>query len=305
MIITQAAGAAGETVSDSGVSWAAIIAGGVSAAAISVILLLFGTGLGLSSISPWAGNGVSVAGFTVLAAIWLIIVQWIAAMFGGYMAGRLRTKWTGVHTDEVFFRDTAHGFLAWALATLMVVGVIALASGAGIKSGAQVAEVTAATSMQNSYYVEELFRQNNGQNKSQNTSLSGAASTASPSNGASVVAIPAPAAPGPASSDLAMRREADTILAHGAITGGVTPGDRDYLAQLVSTDTGLALADAKARVADVVGQENAAIVKAKQVADAARKASAALAIYTFVSLLIGAFIASVAGAIGGRLRDTY
>ena len=104
----------------SGVSWSAVFAGGVTAAAISIILVLFGTGLGLASVSPWAGAGVSATTFTVLAAIWLIIVQWVSAMFGGYMAGRLRTKWVAVHTDEVFFRDTAHGFLAWALGTLIV-----------------------------------------------------------------------------------------------------------------------------------------------------------------------------------------
>lgn len=284
MMISEAAMGVDGSVSDSGVSWAAIIAGGVTAAAIFVILLLFGTGLGLSSISPWAGSGVSVASFTVLAAIWLIIVQWIAAMFGGYMAGRLRTKWTGLHADEVFFRDTAHGFLAWALATLIVVGVIALASGTGVKGGAQVAGVAASANAQNNYYVDELFRQN--------------ANTAS-----NAVAVTAPqVAP---LSDQRMREETSDILAHSVIAGNVSPADNDYLAQIVSSHTGLALADAEARVQDVVGQERAAIVKAKQMADAGRKASAALAIYTFVSLLIGGFIASVAGAIGGRLRDTY
>ena len=108
----------------SGVAWSAVFAGGVTAAAISVILLVFGTGLGLATVSPWPGAGVSATTFTVIAAIWLIIVQWVSSFFGGYMAGRLRTKWVAVHNDEVFFRDTAHGFLAWALGTLIVVGVL-------------------------------------------------------------------------------------------------------------------------------------------------------------------------------------
>jgi ABC-type dipeptide/oligopeptide/nickel transport system permease subunit len=95
------------------------------------------------------------------------------------------------------------------------------------------------------------------------------------------------------------------ILAHGAEEGSVSSTDTAYLTQLVSGRTGLAPADAQARVQDVLNQEQAAITKAKQVADATRKASAMAAIYTFISLLIGAFIASVAGAIGGRLRDTY
>ena len=118
---------AGERIASaqSGVSWAAVIAGGVTASAVAIILLLFGSGLGLASISPWAGRGVSAASFTVFAAIWLIIVQWVASGLGGYMAGRLRTKWVAVHTDEVLFRDTAHGFLSWALGVLVTAMVLA------------------------------------------------------------------------------------------------------------------------------------------------------------------------------------
>ena len=102
-----------------------------------------------------------------------------------------------------------------------------------------------------------------------------------------------------------MRAQAGTILAEGLSNGGVPNADSKYLAQLVSAKTGLAPADAQARVSDVLNREQAAVVKAKQVADASRKAASAAAIYTFVALLIGAFIASVAGAIGGRLRDLY
>jgi hypothetical protein len=87
--------------------------------------------------------------------------------------------------------------------------------------------------------------------------------------------------------------------------GNLPAADNDYLVQLVSGRTGLSPADAQLRVNNVMAQEQAAITKAKQIADAARKASAEAAIYTFVSLLIGAFIACVSGAIGGRLRDSY
>ncbi len=269
---------------DSGLSWAAIIAGGITAASVSVILLLFVTGLGLSSISPWAGDGISTEHFTALAAIWLIIVQWIAAIFGGYMAGRLRTKWAGLHIDEVFFRDTAHGFLAWALATLIVVGVITIAGISGVKSGAQLAGLESANNSQNTYYVDELFREN-----------------MSPASNSAIGAAPQSSG----DPDQQMLADAKPILSHSAMEGGVSSVDTDYLAQLVSAHTGLPLADAKARVQNVLDQQKAAIVKVKQAADATRKASAALAIYTFISLLIGAFIASVAGAIGGRLRDAY
>jgi hypothetical protein len=271
----------------SGVSWAAIFAGGVTAAAMSILLLIFGAGLGLSSVSPWAGAGVSVTTFTVLAAIWLIIVQWVSSLFGGYMAGRLRTKWVNVHTDEVFFRDTAHGFLAWALGTLIVAAVLASATTSTI-SGASRAVATAASGAgQNTYYVDLLFRQNINPN--------GTSALPDDAAAAQVTGLP----------DSEMRAEAATILAQGATVTGVSPTDSAYLAQLVSARTGLAPADAQARVTDVLNREQAAITSAKQAADSARKASALAAIYTFISLLIGAFIASVAGAIGGRLRDNY
>jgi hypothetical protein len=265
--------------SASAVSWPAVFAGGVTAAAMSVILVLLGSGLGLASVSPWAGAGVSATTFTVLAAIWLIIVQWVSAIFGGYMAGRLRIKWTGLHTDDVFFRNTAHGFLAWALGTLIVVALVAGASGSVAGTGARVAASSTAMTTASDYEVDELFRVNAG---------------------GSALGNAAPGAPDPH-----VREQAKTILAEGALNGAVPAADSAYLAQLVSANTGLAPADAQARVSDVLAQAEAAEVKVKQAADAARKAASGAAIYTFISLLIGAFIASVAGAIGGRLRDHY
>src|SRR5580698_4091173 len=116
------------------VSWGAIIAGAVVAAAASVLLVALGSGFGLATLSPWPG-GPSPVTFTVMTAIWLIIVQWIASGVGGYLTGRLRTRWIGTHTHEVFFRDTAHGFLSWALATVITVALFSsaavLAAGAG------------------------------------------------------------------------------------------------------------------------------------------------------------------------------
>ena len=121
------------TVIDSGagtvsaVSWGAIIGGAFVIVAVSLILIALGSGLGLASVSPWPNSGVSVTTFGVITAIWLIIVQWLSSAFGGYVAGRLRTKWTGLHTDEVDFRDTAHGFLAWAVAAVVTAAVLASA----------------------------------------------------------------------------------------------------------------------------------------------------------------------------------
>jgi hypothetical protein len=268
--------------SQSGISWAAIFAGGITAAAISIILGLFGAGLGLSSVSPWPGAGVSLTSFTVLAAIWLIIVQWVAALFGGYMAGRLRVKWVSLHTDEVFFRDTAHGFLAWALGTLIVAALLTSSAIGTARTAGDVTSQAASIASANGYYVDMLFRQN--------------ANPAAPDSGSAL----APPSPAPD-----MHGQAGAILAQGIVNGGVNAADSAYLAQLVSEASGLAPADAQARVNDVLADEQAAITKARQAADATRKAGADAAIYTFISLLIGAFIASVSGAIGGRLRDNY
>jgi hypothetical protein len=125
--------------SASAVEWAAIVGGALGAVGISIILFTLGSGLGLSTVSPWSWSNPSPTTFGVVAAIWLIVTQWLASALGGYLTGRLRTKWVGIRTDEVFFRDTAHGFLAWALATVLVATFIALAASAA----ASVPEATA------------------------------------------------------------------------------------------------------------------------------------------------------------------
>ena len=110
------------TVVESGqsaTSWAAIIAGGVAAAALTLVLLAFGSGMGFSAVSPWSNAGVSASTFKLATGVYLIIVSMLSSTIGGYIAGRLRTKWVGLHSEEVLFRDTAHGFLAWAFAAIL------------------------------------------------------------------------------------------------------------------------------------------------------------------------------------------
>jgi hypothetical protein len=276
--------------SASAVSWGAIIAGAVVAAAVTLLLTLLGTGLGLTMVSPWSSQSASVMTLSVTTAVWLVVVQWLSAGLGGYMTGRLRTKWVAVHTDEVYFRDTAHGLLAWALATILLAGVLgsALSSmiGTGIQaastvtSGAAVAGVSKATdaaSGSSSYFVDSLLR------------------PADPRK-------PAAGAPQSGMTDNAGTQVA-TILANSAVAGSISPDDQTYLTQLVASRTGLSDADAKARVDAVLKRVDDAKVKAQQAADAARKTGAAIALFGTLSLLIGAFIASVAAVLGGRERD--
>jgi hypothetical protein len=256
----------------SAVSWGAIIAGAVVAAAVSLILLALASGLGLAAVSPWPSSGASLKTFSVVTAIAIIVVQWLASCVGGYITGRLRTKWTGTHTHEVFFRDTAHGFIAWALSTVVVVGLLAsavanLAQGAGSAAASTVGTVSP-------YYVDMLFRP---EHPDSNT---------------------------PASTADA-RAEATQILARVLSTGDMPANDRAYLAQSVAARTGLSESDAQKRVDDTISQVQAAETKAREAADAARKASSAASIFTALSMVIGAFIASVSAALGGRLRDEH
>ena len=114
--------------SASAVEWAAIFGGGLAALGVTAILLTLGPGLGLTTVSPWSFNNPSPTTFGTAAAIWLVVTQWLSAAFGGYLSGRLRTKWVGIRTDEVLFRDTAHGLLAWALATVLMAALVTLGS---------------------------------------------------------------------------------------------------------------------------------------------------------------------------------
>ena len=254
----------------SGVSWAAVIAGAFVAAALSLTLLALGAGFGLLSVSPWSSAGASVSAVTAAAIIWLIVVQIVASGAGGYLAGRLRTKWAAIHTDEVYFRDTAHGFLVWAVGVVITGAFLGSAATAMVGGEAASAEVSGP---ENTYLVDTLFRPASGATAPQ------AAST--------------PASP---EQEGAARAEAAGILANTLRQGEAADADRAYLAHLVSTRTGLSENDAAQRVSDV-------LTRARQTADTARKATARLLLWTFLSLLIGAFCASYAATIGGRQRD--
>ena len=283
----------------SGVSWGAIFAGAAAAAALSLILLILGTGLGLSAVSPWKQDGISAAAFGLSTILWITFTQLMASGMGGYLAGRLRTKWMAIHTDEVYFRDTAHGFLAWAVASLataaLLTGVIGSIVSGGVQAGSTVAGgaatgvVAAAASGSTTvkpdadigplgYFVDSLFR----------------AGVGMPGN--TVVAAP----PAPTT-------EASRIFANAMRTGPLPTEDVRYLGQIVAQRTGIPQADAEKRVTDTYAQTQARLrdaeMSAKEAADKARKASAYAALWLFISLLMGAFIASLSATYGGRRRD--
>jgi hypothetical protein len=282
-------------VFQSGVSWAAIAAGAAAAAALALVLIAFGAGLGLSAISPWNDSGVSAATFKTGTGIYLVVVAVMSSAVGGYLAARLRTRWVNLHSNEVFFRDTAHGFLAWAVATLLSASVLSsaaayLANGTAAGIGSAGAQATRSVNPTD-IYVDKLFR------TSATQSAPAAAPQASPSSidsgntNPSAAAAPASATAGPSRAEIIRLWTAD-FGAHQ----GLSTADKDYVVQVVSARTGLSREDAEKRVNDV-------IVEAKTAADTARKGATKLSFWLTAAMLFGAFAAGLAAVEGGSLRD--
>lgn len=291
------------------VSWGAILAGAAAAAALSLILLILGMGLGFSVVSPWSQTGISDSGLGVSSILWLTLTQLFASGLGGYLAGRLRTRWLAVEQDEVYFRDTAHGFLTWAVASLatavLLTSVIGSIVGAGVQAGASVASGTAtagvaivsselakpdADSTRTAYFMDSLFR-----------AAPGTAATAPVRNTHGESAGTQQASGGQALP------EVTRIFMNTLRTGPMPPDDITYIAQVVAQRTGLSQQEAEKRVNETYSRMqarfNAAETAARDAADKARKASAYTALWIFISLLAGAFIASWTATYGGRQRD--
>jgi hypothetical protein len=282
----------------SAVSWPAIFGGAFVAAASSLVLVALGSGFGLASVSPWRDVGASATAFAWMTAAWLIVTQWLSSGLGGYVAGRLRTKWANTHTHEVFFRDTAHGFITWAVGTILVAGFLASAVSSAISGGVHAAATVASGAAQGAA-IQAPGTQGSGTSQVGSTlatyDMDLLFRTSQSSNGTTTTDA---------------RAEAARILANGVASGDVPSGDvptadRAYLAELVAARTGISSEDAQRRVDTAIAQAKAADVKARQAADAARKAAAETSIFTALSMLVGAFIACIAAALGGQRRDLH
>lgn len=282
----------------SAVSWAAIFAGAAGAAALSLLLLIIGIGLGFSAVSPWNMAGISGTALGFAAILWLSFTQLAASGMGGYLAGRLRIKWTSVHSNEVYFRDTAHGFLTWAIASLLMVVVVTTVMGSiadtSVRAGAAVAGGAAGSAAalasngadandENStieYFVDSLFRADSSERRNREQARADSE-------------IPA--------------AEVTRIFARALRTGTLPQNDERYIARLIAERTDMSQQQSQQRVSE--GFDNAratleeAETTAREAADKARKASAYAALWMSVSLLIGAFTASLMAVYGGRQRD--
>ncbi|MGA2811831.1 MAG: hypothetical protein ABSG16_10565 [Candidatus Acidiferrum sp.] len=248
----------------SAVSWAAVAGGAFATAALSLILLALGAGAGLSSLSPWSASGASPSSVGIGALLWLAVVEFISCAIGGYVAGRLRTKWVNVHSDDVYFRDTAHGFLVWAVSLVITAAFLTSAAGAMVGSESRTANTLRGESVvadANRYFVDSLFRSEKA-----------------------------------AAADEPLRAEIALIFSHSLRERELSPADKNYVAESVALHTGISRAEADQRVSEVFARE-------QQAADVTRKAVAHSLYWLFVALLLGAFCASFAATIGGRQRD--
>lgn len=306
-------------VQASAVAWGAIFAGAAGAAALSLILLILGTGLGFSSVSPYSGRGAGAVTLGVSTVLWLTFTQLAASGMGGYLAGRLRTRWAAVHADEVYFRDTAHGFLSWAVASVLTAAFLTSAVGsivgesakigAAAGGGAATAAVSAAMpsgatlpDSSNSagpmgYFIDSMFRKSPGVTRS--------TAGSDPASG------PDAQASGVNSAESAGNRgnsaEVARIFAFALQSGALSPEDTQYAGSLISQRTGMPSADAEKKVAQTFTQiqEKAKALEttARDAADKARRGASLAALWLFVALLAGAFVASFCATLGGRLRD--
>ncbi|HDT5147863.1 TPA: hypothetical protein QHS21_003955 [Klebsiella michiganensis] len=297
--------------SASAVLWGAIFAGAAAAASLALMLLMLGAGLGLTSISPWENQGLAAGTVGIAAIAWLTFTQIVASGMGGYLAGRLRTKWVDTHTNEIYFRDTAHGFLTWAVALLvsavLLTTTISSLIGGSAKVVGSVAGGATATAVNNAgegssmlskssmeYFTRSLFRAS-GSTPAGNSNASG--------NDVMAMNQPVP----PKAESPAQLAEVTGIFANSIYSGALPKDDLTYVAQLVSQNTGISQQEAEQRVQAVYDKAQANLKEAKdkaqQAADAARKTTSYVTLWSFISLLIGAFVASLCATYGGRQRD--
>jgi hypothetical protein len=256
------------------VSWGAVLIGAFAAIGLTLIFVSLGAGTGLSLVSPWTGSSLSATAFKITTGAYVVLTAIISSAVGGYIAGRLRARWTA-NNDETIFRDTAHGLGAWAVATVIGVAALGAAStwmlGNTAAGSALGATQSASPAAPTDYFADMLLR----------PAPTGAQESTSRPQGDAA----------------ATRREVRLIFARGFASGTEFPSaDRTYLTQVVAGRSGLSQQDAETRVKDT-------LTKTKEYLDAARKNTIATALWLALAMFAGAFAASAAAIEGGQLRD--
>ena len=303
------------------VDWAAILAGGVFALAISFLLITFGSALGLSLTSPYRGEGVSVAWLAIAAGIWFAWVMVSSFGAGGYLAGRMRRRAGDGKPDEVELRDGAHGLMVWATGAL-VATILAAAGGGGLLgaagsaagSAAETAAEVAAEAVPSEYFANVMLRgeatapaDEDAATAEPEAAETDSAQVAAPEDDTTTAAAPArePAQEATEVPDVApaVRQEIAGIIARSAMRGEMPERDRSHLAQLVAANTDLDRQAARDRVEEVNAEIDAARATALEAVEDARVAGVVFGFIAAATLLIGAVAAYFAAVAGGHHRD--
>lgn len=260
--------------------WPAVIAGAVVASAISLVLITFGSAIGLSLTSPFDDTGMSAVGLAIALGLWLVWVQVSSFMAGGYVTGRMRRRAYDASEHESDVRDGMHGLVVWGTGVLVGAFFLAL-SASGVATSAATAAGGAAQAA-----VEKMADAAQGTNPL-SQSVDAAFRTSRPEAGNTADA----------------RDEAMAIVARGIAQGDIPEADRTYLAQVVSARTGVAQDEARTRVDTMITNAQQAAEEAKQQAERAKRFAVIAAFVTAASLAISAAAAFWAAGMGGRHRD--
>lgn len=294
--------------------WGPVILGALGAAAMSIVLLAFGSALGLSVVSPYPYAGISAKGAAILAAVYLALVMVSSFAAGGYIAGRLRTPWRTSDEVEMHFRDGAHGFGVWSLGVLLgtvlaASGVGAVVSAAGKATTAIAAAGTAGAASNpalgqlslrpTDYAIDRLLAPAPAAAPGQAAPATNAPTDAAVP-GAAPVRLPAQATP---RSRADLEAPIARVFAAGLTNPQLDARDRTYLARIVSEQTGLPQAEAEKRVDETYADLKAAEQKARDAAEAARKTAIIAAFLAAATLAIGCAAACAGAALGARHRD--
>ena len=276
------------------VEWGPVLAGAFLAAALSFVLLTFGTAIGLSATSPWPGSGMSAKVLASLAVFWVMAQQIGAFMVGGYVAGRMRSRWHEANQDEVEFRDGLHGGLVWAVGIVIGAAMLLATAGAVARTGAEVAgkAVSSVASSANpmDLTIDTLLRP---------MTVAQASTAGARRRAGATASTPPGTASRPVASNMdsgEVRAEISRILARSTAAGEMSAPDRAYLAQLVAQRAGISQQEAEKRVAD-------AVTAAREAADKARRGAVLTGFVTAASLIISLAAAWWAGLKGGNHRD--
>lgn len=258
------------------VQWGPIIGGAVIATAISTIMTIFGTAIGLSMVSADFERSSSATAFAIAGALWALWVTVSSCAAGGYLAGRMRQPAGDSNQDEREVRDGTHGLLVWATGALLVTLIAtsslfgaARTAASGIASaGSGAASLIAQNADPLAMSLDSIMRAS-GQER-------------------------------PTAEE---RDEASRIFVNALANGRIEQGDRDYLASRLAARANISKEEAQKRIDDTYAKLVQAKETAKQAAERARKLAVLSAFLTAAALLVGAAAAAWAAGLGGEHRD--